>query len=192
VTLPLLLLQSQYDFLFILWHQKTFPVSFLKISPFFPFHIKMFSQWIDAYFARVYITRVTFWSQSYQTFFFVKRRFFFHFSLLSWSVCSIWKYCLYFKMAKLKSKNWKNEEIKVWYDCLQENLWCFPSCFLHYFGSHMVKTVNRKNLNNKGRLYIYFFHNYVELALVGSFLVKMFSWWLDACFAKFYITTTLT
>jgi hypothetical protein len=30
------------------------------------------------------------------------------------SVCSIRQYCLYFKMAKLKSKNQKNEEIKVW------------------------------------------------------------------------------
>jgi hypothetical protein len=53
------------------------------------------------------------WAQSYKTFFFVKRKFFLFF-LLSLSVCSIRKYCMYFKMAKLKSKNWKNEEIKVW------------------------------------------------------------------------------
>ncbi len=38
-------------------------------------------------------------------FFLRKMKIFFHFSLLSCSVCSIWKYCLYFKMAKLKSKN---------------------------------------------------------------------------------------
>jgi hypothetical protein len=30
------------------------------------------------------------------------------------SVSSMEKYCLYFEMAKLKSENRKNEEIKVW------------------------------------------------------------------------------
>jgi hypothetical protein len=34
--------------------------------------------------------------------------------LLSLSVCSMRKYCLYFEMAELKSKNQKNKEIKVW------------------------------------------------------------------------------
>ncbi len=34
--------------------------------------------------------------------------------LLSLSVSSMRKYCLYFEMAKLKSKNYKNEDIKVW------------------------------------------------------------------------------
>jgi hypothetical protein len=34
--------------------------------------------------------------------------------LLSLRVCSIRKYYLYFKMAKLKSKNRKSKEIKVW------------------------------------------------------------------------------
>jgi hypothetical protein len=47
-------------------------------------------------------------SQSYQTFFFIKQRFF-CFLLLSLSVCSMSKYCPYFEMAKLKSKNWKNQ-----------------------------------------------------------------------------------
>ncbi len=51
-------------------------------------------------------------SQSYQTFFFIKRRFFL--LLLSLSVCSMRKYCLYFEMAKLNNENLKNEEIKVW------------------------------------------------------------------------------
>ncbi len=62
-------------------------------------------------------------SRSYQTFFFVKWRFFLHFSLLSLSVCSIRKYCLYFQMAKLNSENWKNEEIKVWWDWLMYYFW---------------------------------------------------------------------
>jgi hypothetical protein len=35
------------------------------------------------------------------------------FLLLSLSVCRMRKYCLYFKIAKFNSKNWKNEEIKV-------------------------------------------------------------------------------
>ncbi len=51
------------------------------------------------------------WIQSYQTFFIVKRRFF-PFLLLSLSVCSMRKYCLYFEMAKLKIG--KNKEINVW------------------------------------------------------------------------------
>jgi hypothetical protein len=37
-------------------------------------------------------------------FFLCKTKIFFHFLMLSFSVCSIRKYCLYFKMAKLKSK----------------------------------------------------------------------------------------
>jgi hypothetical protein len=47
-------------------------------------------------------------------FFLRKTKIFSVFSLLSWSVCRMRKYCLYFEMAKLKSKNQKNEEIKVW------------------------------------------------------------------------------
>jgi hypothetical protein len=39
---------------------------------------------------------------------------FFHFLLLSLSVFSMRKYHLYFEITKLKSENWKNEEIKVW------------------------------------------------------------------------------
>jgi hypothetical protein len=35
---------------------------------------------------------------------------FFRFLLLSLSVCSMRKYCVYFEMAKLKSKNKKNEK----------------------------------------------------------------------------------
>ncbi len=47
-------------------------------------------------------------------FFLRKTKIFFCFLLLSLSVCNMRKYCLYFEMAKLKSKNRKNEEIKVW------------------------------------------------------------------------------
>jgi hypothetical protein len=52
-------------------------------------------------------------SQSYQTLISL----FFRFSLLSLSVCRIRKYCLYFEMAKLSSKNRKNLRFlkkKVW------------------------------------------------------------------------------
>ncbi len=45
-------------------------------------------------------------------FFLRKTKIFFHFSLLSLSVCSMRKYCLYFEIVKLKSKNQKNEEIR--------------------------------------------------------------------------------
>ncbi len=47
-----------------------------------------------------------YWSQSYQTLIYS----FFRFSLLSLSVCSIGKYCLYIKMAKLNSKK-KTEKV---------------------------------------------------------------------------------
>jgi hypothetical protein len=53
------------------------------------------------------------WSQSYQTLI----SSFFRFLLLSLSVCSIRKYCLYFEAAKLKRKNEKNLRFtkkKVW------------------------------------------------------------------------------
>ena len=43
-------------------------------------------------------------SRSYQTLFF----FIFWFLLLSLSVCNIWKKCIYYKMAELNSKKWKN------------------------------------------------------------------------------------
>jgi hypothetical protein len=39
---------------------------------------------------------------------------FFHFLSLRLSVCSLRKYCPYFKIAKHSTENWKNEEIKVW------------------------------------------------------------------------------
>ncbi len=42
-----------------------------------------------------------------------KTKIFFCFLLLSLSVCSMRKYCLYFEMAKLKSKNWKIEEFSL-------------------------------------------------------------------------------
>jgi hypothetical protein len=50
------------------------------------------------------------WSQSYQTFFLVKQRFFSIFLLLSLIVCSVRKYCQYFEMAKLKGPNLKTSK----------------------------------------------------------------------------------
>ncbi len=51
----------------------------------------------------VFREKISFWSQSYQTLISL----FFRFLLLSLRVCSIGKYCLYIKMAKLNSKKRK-------------------------------------------------------------------------------------
>ncbi len=67
---------------------------------------------------------MVFWSQPYQTLI----SSLFRFLLLSLSVCSISKYCLYFKTAKLNSKKWKNSsfyEEKSLVGLVGNGLYCF-------------------------------------------------------------------
>ncbi len=85
-------------------------VSIIKSSPRLANRTPWIKIVISSKYNKIFRTR----SQSYQTFFFIKWRFFPFFLLLSLIVCSMSKYCQCFEMAKLKSKKRKNDEIKVW------------------------------------------------------------------------------
>ncbi len=99
----------------------------------------------------------TIYRQSYKTFFFGKW-WFFRFLLLSLSVCGIRKYCLYLKMGQLKSKNWKNKEIKEFTFFSYFKIWTVKKLIIIHPLSQCFSTTRLRPSTDTWRLFYRGFH----------------------------------